>query len=291
MSGGDDAPVATSTSVTEPFAQQLPFIQQVFGEADKQFRAPGPSFFPGSQVASQQPETLGAQNFLRDFAQGPAVDFANAALGANQFALGPVLFPETNPALQANIEGAIRPVFQQLTEDVLPQIQDQAIAAGGTGGSRQGVAEGLAISRANQSALDTSAQLSNQAFQGGLDLFGRGLGLAPQTLQTATAPATILDAVGSQNQNFEQSLINDLVNRHSFDQNVDAAKLAQFANLVGGNFGSTAFNTASGGSTGSGAAGLLGGALSGGTLGNQLFPGNAGTATGAGLGLLLSLFG
>jgi hypothetical protein len=72
---------------------------------------------------------------------------------------------------QANINQSLRgydDAIRNLTTSVLPQIGDQAFAAGGYGGSRQGVAEGLALEQMQRNARD----LGIAAMDSGNQLYG-----------------------------------------------------------------------------------------------------------------------
>ena len=259
----------TTTTTTEPFAEQKPFLERVFKEAEAQFDATGPTFFPGQTTAGKNAFDVAAQQqFLG--AASPTADIARASADATKFALGPVLSPESNPALQANIEGAIRPVFDTLTRKVLPNIRSDAILADGFGGSRQQLAEGVATGEATRAALDTSAELANRAFVSGLDTFSKALVTAPQVQSQQLAAPSIIAGVGEQERAFEQQGINEAVQRYNFEQAIEGAKLAQFANLIQGNFGGTTTQQIAGVQNPQGGNAFtrgLGGALSGASLG------------------------
>lgn len=113
-----------------------------------------------------------------------------------------------NPYWQGLMDDISRQYTQTLTDSWLPSIRSNAIASGGLGGARQGVAEGLAVGRAGQGlssaltglggnlwegqqqrdltryGIDTNADLANQSqwmnfdvANQGLDLNRMGLGL------------------------------------------------------------------------------------------------------------------
>lgn len=302
MSKKSSSPAPQITNVTQstkPPEFQLPFLKRVFGEAEEQFDAPGPLAFPGQQVVGFTPEEQQAQTSLLDFAGGQGQQAVDASLAALNFGLGPVLDPASNPALAAAAEGATRPIFRALTEKALPAIRGGAIQAGQLGGTRQGIAEGLAVGRTSEAALDATSKLFSENFQSGLDLFGKSLALAPQTLQLGTFESNVLGAVGGQDRALEQAIRDEEVNRFIFEQNQPSNKLAQFANLVSGNFGAegssitTQEATGGGGKKGGSGGGGIGGALSGAATGaaiGSIFPGY-GTIIGAGIGGLIGAFG
>ena len=73
-----------------------------------------------------------------------------------------------NPAYQAALQSAIRPVTQQYQEQVIPGIRQGAQAAGQMGGSRQGIAEGIAARGYQDTVGDISSNMGNAAYAQGL---------------------------------------------------------------------------------------------------------------------------
>ena len=291
--GGSSAPQqVTQTTKTDPWPGQEPFLRDVFQQAQQQFRQQGPEFFPGQTFAGFDPLQQQAQQQALQFSQGPGQQFAQNLMGAHQFALGPVLDPQQNLAIQSAAEGAIRPLFQELTETTLPAIRGEAVGAGQFGGSRQGIAEGLAAGRTSQAAGDVTSRIFSDAYQQGLDSFTRGLALAPQTLGAAMMPFQLTEAVGSQRQFMDQQAINEAIARHNAAETLERAKLAEFSNLIQGQFGGQTAADITGmqqfGQT-SPIASALGGASAGAGIGATF--GGIGGPIGAGIGALVGLFG
>lgn len=75
---------------------------------------------------------------------------------------------QNNPAFQAALQSAIRPVTQQFQEQVMPGIKQGAIEAGQMGSSRQGVAEGIASRGYMDTVGDIGANMGNAAYAQGL---------------------------------------------------------------------------------------------------------------------------
>jgi hypothetical protein len=69
-----------------------------------------------------------------------------------------------NPYLADASSAITNQVTQNLQRNILPGINSGAIAAGGFGGSRQGVAQGLAIGQTNQGLSNSLANLSYNAW-------------------------------------------------------------------------------------------------------------------------------
>lgn len=103
---------------------------------------------------------------------------SNISGGLNFLTSGDVLNPSSNPHLQAAIEAATRPTIENFQQQILPGLASEAITAGGYGGSRQGIAEGLAAGAATRQIGDMAANMSNANYQAGLQAMLGGLNTA-----------------------------------------------------------------------------------------------------------------
>lgn len=290
MSFGGKSNTAQTTSSTAPWGPQQGYILDVFKNAQNQFQGGGPQWYTGDTLAGFTPEQTAAQQQAASWATGAGNDFASKMLQAAAYNLGEGMNVGANPWLQAAIGAATKPIFQGLTDagGPLQAARNQAVATGQYGGSRQGVAEGLATSRATEQAGNIGAQMTNQAWQQALQqqlstLLGGG-----SIMSAATQPAQVLSAVGAEKQNYAQQLIDNMMQKWNYEQNLPMMMLQNYSNLVGGNYGGTSYGTVPTGRSG-GATGALGGAMSGAALGS-LVPG-IGTAVGAGIGGLIGLMG
>lgn len=286
MSGGGGSQDVTQTSTFQLSPEQRELFNLAL-PAFFNFAQNPPGAFPGQMVAGFDPTQLAGQQSIINAAQGGATDVASAALAASQFFLGPGLDPQTNPFLQSAIEAATRPITENLTRSALPNIRGEAITSGQFGGSRQGIAEGLATSGASQAIGDVAGTLSSQGFQTALEAGTRALGLAPATAALQFLPGGALSAVGAERQSQEQAGINAEMQRYMQEQLLPFLSAKEIMSLAFGFPGGTAVST---GTTTGGGIGGIQGALGGGGIGGFLgslfgFPG-----VGAGLGALLGLF-
>ena len=101
---------------------------------------------------------------------------AQTAGGLNFLTGGGALGP--NPYLQQAIDAASRPAIRQFENSILPNIASDAITAGGFGGTRQGIAEGLAAQGLQQQLGDIAANMSSQGYSQGLNAMQSGLNTA-----------------------------------------------------------------------------------------------------------------
>jgi len=202
---------------------------------------------------------------------------------AQNFLFGPALFPETNPALQQTIQAANEAARRNFTSNTLPAIRSDAVLSGNYGGSRQGIAEGIAARDFQRDASDRAAQISTAGYGQGLEAFTNALGFLPQTVGAQTIPGQTAAAVGDVQQDQSQRVLDaqQLNAMFPWYQGQDLIGLSQ--GLPGGS--TTVSQPAP-------RQGFLSNILGGASTGAALFPGRpiasaiAGGLTGAGSYLL-----
>lgn len=341
---GSTAPSQTATNVPSPGQQAVEntVVPNILGLAGTS----GPQYYPTQTTVGFNPTQTAAQGAAIG-AAGQQADTANWAtdlakaipgmlttsmalpgytppalpLSSNIFSDPGIWNPGFNAGLTQAIEAATRPIFQNLTETALPAIRTTANLTGPYGGSRQGIAEGLAISRANQTAADLGQKMAQdeynanlqalnqrygvnigallqQAQQGltarGQDVTARGqdltslyqsLGLLP-TLQAAqVTPAQTVAGVGDAQQQMEQALLSGDIARWNYNQLLPYTRIQDILGLSGGLGGGSTVATGNVPQSNP-AMQALGGAASGAALG-AMTPIPGGAAVGAGAGALL----
>ncbi len=249
--------------------------------------------YPGATPVGPSPDTLAAQNFLRGYSLGPGAGLGGQALSATQFGLSDVLYPEANPALRATQAAAIRPVTEAYTDPggVFSNIRAGAINAGQFGGSRQGIAEGVAGGRYLSTIGDISAKIASEGYERGLGTFERTLAMAPQTFALGAQPAVGLSAVGAQGEAYQQTQEDYNAASRMWALNAPWMPLQNYANIVyGGIQAGTRTDTAGSAPQVNKPMTALGGAAAGAYVGSQIYPG-WGTVIGAGVGALAAWLG
>lgn len=285
-----------TTSVTQNFSpEEAARRAQVMDEAQKIYEQTAPNIssasYPGARPVPFSMPTLMAQELLANYALNGAQNFANLGQGSAQFGLQDVLYPQTNPALEATITAAQRPVVQQFTDagGVLSQIRDSATGAGQYGGTRQGIAEGIAMGRLGQTLGDISSNIATEGYKSGLDTFSRTMALLPALQQMGTNPATYMSAIGQQQEGLAQENENYAANARMWELNAPWAPLQNYASIVYGGANPSTTTTQIGNMPRANPIlGGIGGAATGAYIGSMI-PG-VGTGIGAGLGLLAGLF-
>lgn len=108
-----------------------------------------------------------------------------------------------NPYLDQQASAITNQLTRNLNENVMPGVRSEALASGQYGGSRQGIAEGLAASRLNQDLAPALTGLYGGAFENAQNrMFGTASQLNDQAYQNAANNA----AMSMQGQQFNANL-------------------------------------------------------------------------------------
>lgn len=287
--GGGGETRTQSTTVQSLSPEQRELYDLVIPSA-KNFIGQQLSFYPESTVAGFTPLQLAGQQMVVDAARDILPGQISQAQDASKFLLGPVLYPESNPALAAATDAAIRPVTENFLNNILPALGRDSISAGQYGGTRQGISEGLAAKETIAQTGDIAANIANEAYGKGLSAMTTGLALQPQLFREALLPGTATEAVGGQERALIQARLSEDVNKYITEQLLPFLKAQAVAGIASGVPGGSVTTTGVG--TGPQAQGIspAQGALAGASIGTSISPGY-GTAIGAGAGALLSLLG
>lgn len=247
MAKGSTTPVSqTTTTQLSPAQNSLLDIslQNLMKFANAGPVVPGKSFVAGFNPAQEmgQNMALGAAG-----AGGPLQSLAASGLGASNFLTsGDVLHPESNPALKAYMNAAAQPITDQLLEQQLPAVRSGAAGAGQFGGTRQGIAEGLATGKASQAIGATTANIANQGYNAGLGAFTQGLNLLPQTMQAELFPSLVTSGVGDVRRGLEQAQLSEEAQRWNYQNLFPLLIGQQYANILAGLPGASTTTTATG---------------------------------------------
>lgn len=178
------------------YGQNMPGMSGTMPSAMSQYQSSGWSpqmstIANNWQSALQGPEMNAVHNMgtagnnLMNGMYAPNISPVNSNITAPQVNVGSALnsMGGVNPssAIQQELSGQVAPgmmgsigneagamygqATQNLLQQVMPQIDSQAIGAGGYGGSRQGIAQGLALSNMQQNLSPAIAGLYNNANQ------------------------------------------------------------------------------------------------------------------------------
>jgi len=267
MSGGGGNSGGTTNTVqkADPWSGQQPYLQGgtdvngntvpgVLPEAAKLYQNNPLQFYPGQTFASPSQNTLEAQQMQANMAsQGVSGAQASANQNLQDTLSGKYLDINSNPYLM--------PAAQNILANVLPQVNSQ-FAASGRGNS------GLASRAAAQGATDALATQAFNNYNAERARQMQGVMLSPTLQQANYLPAAKLAEVGASQEDQQQQIINDAMQRYQFNQQAPYQQLGLYNSLVQGNYGSNTNTTATQQlAPRSIGAGMLGGAAVGGALG------------------------
>lgn len=241
------------------------------------------SYYPDQTYANLTPQQITGLTQQEQFANQVFPGLSNDIFGSFTNALNAQDIVN-NPAVVAGLGSIENRANRNFSENILPQLRQQATGTGNEYSSKAQQSERLAARDLQQAISDAQANLLTGSIGSSMGLQGAALATAPSTLGTGLFGGQALQNVGGVYQNQEQQRINDLVNAYNFNQQAPYNQAVQYQNLIsplfGGGLGSTTTQDSGGVSS------ALGGALGGGLAGASF--GLPGMVTGAILGGLLS---
>lgn len=159
------------------------------------------------------PLVLSGRESMLEYGVGELPELTEAAQKSWMSGLG----LEQNPYLDDMVSAAQKDLIQAYQRDVLPYISDSAQASGGYGGSRQGVAEGIASEGLEEALGDVSTKIRGDAWRDMLGQQKSAWSAAPAMAGLGFLPAqTQLDVGGMRTQ----------------DQTLPAANLAGYQAVI-----------------------------------------------------------
>lgn len=241
----------------------------------------------GAEAATQGLFGAGVGGLQRayDLSGRPILDETQASPVMQQMLSGQV---QQNPFIQPAIQAMARDAVGNFQQQVMPALRASQIAYQPGGSSRGDIATGLAAGEVGRSITDAATRMQMGAFesaqqqqmdaarllegargaraqeslglgQGGL---GLGLGAYGTVAQTPIDIMGNLADVGMTQRELQQQQLDEAINRYQFEQNVQDQKLANYMNLIQGNYGGQSVATAERGGLGlAGQLGQVGGTL------------------------------
>ena len=228
----------TSTSTFDPVQSEQ--IGSLLSGAQDQFDRGffDPSVFGQSGVAGFTPQQLQALQQQQENAQSFSQFTPQASAGIQQLLSGQV-----NPIYEQQAQGQADFLQRNFERNVLPSIGQGFQSAGQYGGSRQGIAEGIAASDLNQQVANSTNQFFAQGAQQAQQGQQFALSNLGSLLGQANAPSQQMFNIGSQYQGMNQAQLTDQMQRDLALQQLPLSELQAFQGLISGNYGGTTTST------------------------------------------------
>lgn len=266
-------------------AQVNPLIQQ-YGSQQ--------TVLPTQTVAGFNPNQIAAQQAAVSMGNGAGQEQGNNAAAANNFLMNPnILNPSSNPYLAQHGQNIATTMDQSFLDSVLPGLRTGATMDSGPyagGGTREGVAQGVASGRNSQAKGMALTDLYDRAYTTGLNAMDSGIKNSQGVQNGLMFGANVQGQVGQQQQTQAQTEMNAANQLQMLQQQLPFLKASDLLSLMQGMPGAKTVSTVTGATPQTGGVkGALGGAMSGAALGS-MFPG-IGTGIGAIGGGILGALG
>jgi len=267
LSGSGDE--ATSLSGFKALPKNVKLrLRDAMDQSTADFSQGPQEFFPGqtfadfnpTQLAALQQQLSFAQNQLPGQISGINQSFGNALNAGSLY---------NDPSVQAGLDTIESRAGRNFSENVLPQLRQQATGTGNQFSSKAEQSESIAARDLQQVISDAQGSFLGNQLGSARALQSGALGQAPNISQLGLLPGSTAFNVGQAFQGQENLGIAEDVNRFNFGQQAQDANINQLiARLTG------LSNTGGGAgfqSTPTGGINPVAGALGGATLGNSLF--------------------
>ena len=239
MAGG-----GTQVTKTEPWDAQKKYLTEGFEASKALYKARplGPAYYGGPTQAGFDPAQQASQRMAMNYAMGTRPqDMQRQAEASLKTGLsGQVDTAAFNPLVSALGQN----VQSQLTGNILPGIRESMVRYQPGGSSRGDLVQNKAIANAVTSgmtlplaeaygnAYNTAQQRATQAAQQYPSIMGAPLGMAEA-----------VGEVGAARQDMTQQGINRAMMRDQYQKNAPQQALANYMNMIGGNYGGTSTQT------------------------------------------------
>lgn len=286
MGGKSSSAPSTTTTKTEPWDQQKPYLLRGFEEAERLYNSSGPNYFPGSTIAPMSSQMEQALSMIENNARFNPLN-KQAQQYFSDMAGGKWL--DGNPYIDQIINSASSDVTRNYQDAVQPRIDAAAAKAGRYGSGSYALESAKAQDSLQRNLSDISSNTRYQNYATERQNQNLAAQLLPQLSNLDFQSAQRLSQVGEAREGYNQDQINADIDRFNFDQQNPYNKLLNYLSMIQGNYGSSATATNPYGSTRRNPiTGAIGGAMSGAQLGSMFGP--VGTGIGGIAGLFSGLF-
>ena len=246
MAGG-----GTQTTKTEPWDEQKPYLEAGFGRAQDLYnRNPmGPSYYGGSTLAGFDPAQQASQRMTMNYAMGGR---PQAMQRQAESSLGTGLSGQVDTAAFNPLAAALGQKVQgELQGNILPGIRESQVRYQPGGSSRGDLVQNKAIANAVTSGMTLPlAQAYGDAYNTAQQRAVQSGQMYPSIMSAPLGMAEAVGDVGAARRGMTQEGINRSMMRDQYTKNAPQQALANYMNMIGGNYGGTTTQTAPGGGIG-----------------------------------------
>ena len=242
MSGGG---TQVSTSTTEPWKEQIPYLQSGFKQAKNIYNKGAPGYYPAETLAGFDPAQLSAQQSTMGYAMGPraAAQQAGAEQSVLQGLSGQIDPNAYNPMVNALTQN----VQSNLQNNILPGLRQQQVGFQPGGSSRGDLVNNQAISSAvNTGLTQPLAQMYTNAYNQAQNRAVQSGQLYPSIMNAPMNMYGAVGDIGAQRRAMTQSGIDADMSRYNYEANAPQTALKNYMAMVTGDYGSSTTQTSPG---------------------------------------------
>lgn len=277
LAGSSPSGNTTTVQKSDPWSGQQPYLTDIFNKAQQWNNSGGAQYYPGQQIANQSnptsayindATTLGSQGTASgNAAQNQATNIINGAnlygnpTDSNLNAIAGGALMGSNPYLSGEYDNAAQSVVRNYQNAVAPGIDSQMEAAGRYGSGAQANQQSQAQQNLGQSLGNMASSMYGGAYQSDMSNMMQAnaelsnnyntasaqqlsaLGMSPSLNAMDWQNLSGLQNAGSQQDQYNQSLIGANQNEWAYNQNLPLQTLGQYMQMVQGNYGGTSSTT------------------------------------------------
>ena len=256
MSGG------SSTTTTAPWKGQEPYLKAGFGEAARLYGQGVPGYYPGQTTAAPGVGELQGWMGTQRYIGGPRAGAQQAA--AESAMIGGLSGGVNTQAFNPMISAMGRQVQGQLQNQILPGIRESLVYHQPGGSTRGNLEQNKAIASAVQSGLtNKAAEMYGGAYESAQDRATKWGSMYPSIMSAPVSMYGALGQVGGEMREAQQRGIDADMHRYQYAANAPQQALANYMNMIQGNYGGTTAAPRPGGGIGGALGSLASAALMG----------------------------
>jgi hypothetical protein len=226
----------TQTTESTPWGPQGKRFKQLFRQADE-LMGNELEYYPGSTIAERNPWQTMANINVADLVQNDQAGMRSALRENQMTTSGQYLDVDSNPWLRGVGEAAADDISRSYNTTVMPQIASRFGGAGRSAGPGDvNNAEGSAIASSQRGLGQELSQMYSNLYGGAYESergrMGSAVGQAPGLRQAQFTDQAALSAAGSDEFQYAQMQLSDLVNRFNFEQYEPWERMGMYQGLI-----------------------------------------------------------
>lgn len=222
---------------------QQPYLIEGFKQAADIYNKGAPAYYSGQLTATPSGVEQLADRSATNYLTGPRVGAQQAA--AEKAMIGGLTGGINTSAYAPMVNALTQGVTSNLTGNILPGIRESLVRYQPGGSSRGDIIQNKAIANAVTSGLTKPlADMYTSAYEGAQGRIPQFASQYPTIMGAPLDAYERLGAIGSKDTARRQADINAQMQRHQYDMTKDQSQLANYMNMVSGNYGKTSTQTA-----------------------------------------------